>query len=161
MPEPYKLVIADDQPALRQGVRSILERGEEFDILGEAGNGLDLLDLLKSGIVPDALILDLSMPQMSGLEVLLQIRQMQFSFEILVLTMHKERDLLCRAFNLGASGFMLKDGIAKELPVALRNLLEKKIYISPFMAKELPDTCLVKSMLGMKRTSPTLMHCNK
>jgi DNA-binding NarL/FixJ family response regulator len=161
MPEPYKLIIADDQPTLRQGLRSILEKEEEFVLSGEAGNGLDLLDLLNRGVVPDALILDLSMPLMSGLEALHQIRQMNFSFEVLVLTMHKERDLLCRAFNLGADGFMLKDGMARELPVALLTLLEKRIYISPFMATELPDTCLVKSMIGQKRTNPSLMHCGK
>ncbi len=156
------MIITDDQPTIRQGLRSILESEEEFTILGEAGNGLELMDLLNQGVVPDALILDLSMPQMSGLEVLEQIRQMHFSFEVLVLTMHKERDWLCRAFNLGAGGFMLKDGMARELPAALHTLLEREIYISPVMANELPESCLVKSMLGQRRTSSTtLIHCSK
>jgi DNA-binding NarL/FixJ family response regulator len=159
MPEPYRLIIADDQPIIRHGLKSILEKEEKFILSGEAGNGLELLDLLNQGVVPDALVLDLSMPLMSGLEALHRIRQMNFSFEVLVLTMHKERDLLCRAFNLGADGFMLKDGMVQELRVALQTLLEKEIFISPGMAKEIPDTCLIKSMLGQKRASPTLKHC--
>jgi two-component system, NarL family, nitrate/nitrite response regulator NarL len=161
MPEPYKLIIADDQPALRQGVRAILEREEGFTFSGEAGNGLELLDLLDRGIVPDALILDISMPRMSGLDALSRIRQMHFSFEVLILTMDKEMDLLCSALKLGADGFMLKDGMAKELSIALHALLEKQIYISPDMARDLPDTCLVKSLLGQKRTFPGLTHCRE
>jgi DNA-binding NarL/FixJ family response regulator len=160
MPRLCNLIIADDHHIIRQSLRAILEKDGEFSFLGEACNGFEVLDILKRGLVPDILILDLSMPEMSGLETLQRIRQMDYSFEILVLTMHREQDMLCRAFAVGADGYMLKDGLAKELTAALHTLSQKKIYLSPFIATELPDTCRVKASAGQNHSS-ALIHCGK
>ena len=161
MTDSYRIIIADDHAILRQGLRSILEKENQFSLSGEACNGRDLINLLESGVVPDALILDLTMPEMSGLEALRWIRQMNYSFKVLVLTMHKERDLLCQAFNDGADGYMLKDEMGTELLIALHTLQENELYLSPCMAKELPETCLVKSKDFKKPTAPVLDHCRR
>jgi DNA-binding NarL/FixJ family response regulator len=140
----YQVILADDHTILRKGLRSILETTEDFQVIGEAGDGHELLNLLHEGVVPDALI-----------------RQMNFVFKTLVLTMHKEPDILCRAFSVGADGYMLKDGMARELLIALHILLEGKIYLSPFMKGELPDICQVKAFAGREPSSSQIMHCGK
>ena len=150
MPDKIRIILADDHALLRKNLSSLLERTTEFRVMGEAENGLELLDLLNSGLIPDLLILDLSMPKMSGIEALCRIKEKNYDFKTLVLTMHKGQDVLCRAFSAGADGFMLKDGMAKELLPALHHLIEGKIYISPFFIGELPDRCQIKAFSGQK-----------
>jgi DNA-binding NarL/FixJ family response regulator len=157
----HRIFLADDHAILREGLKSILDTTEGFQVMGEAGDGFELLHLLDEGAAPDVLILDLSMPKMSGIETLRRIRRMNFVFKTLVLTMHKEPDLLCRAFSVGADGYMLKDGMAKELSQALHMLLEGKIFLSPCIEKELPDCCQVKAYAGKEPPLPPIMHCGK
>jgi DNA-binding NarL/FixJ family response regulator len=133
----YRVLVADDHTFLRKGLISILEQSHEFQVEGEARDGFELLNLLDQGVVPDVLILDLSMPELSGMEVLRRIRQMNFVFKVLVLTMHKEPDILRQAFSVGANGYLLKDEMGTELLTALHALLEDKRYLSPSMSKEL------------------------
>jgi DNA-binding NarL/FixJ family response regulator len=160
MPGTCSIILAEDHPILRSGMKSILESSGEFVVIGEAGNGIELLDLFSRGIVPDALIIDLTMPKMSGFEALRQIRQKGFSLSVLVLTLHRERDLLCRSFQTGADGYMLKDWIAKELISAIRTVLENKIYLSPLIKSELPEACRIRANegIGSARNVP---HCAK
>ena len=160
MPETYQIILADNYAALRSELKSILVNSGEFLIAGEARDGFDILNLLNRGVVPDALVLDLMMPGMSGIEALEEIRRRRFDFKVLVLTLHKEPDLLCRSFQAGADGYMLKDGIAKELVAALRAVLGHKVYLSPFMKKELPEACRIKSFAGHK-AAPDIVHCGK
>jgi DNA-binding NarL/FixJ family response regulator len=157
----YQILLADDQAFLRKGLVSVLEQDREFFVAGEAGDGLEVLDLLNQGIVPDVLILDLSMPKMSGIEVLRRIREMALTFKILVLTMHKEPEILCQTCSSGADGYMLKDAMGKELLPAIHALLKDRIYLSPLMAKELPDTCWMKTAAQQCLPSSTAKHCEK
>jgi DNA-binding NarL/FixJ family response regulator len=160
MTEPYRLILADDHSVLRQELRFILEQTGKYNITGEAGDGQELLDLLKSGVAADALIMDLTMPKMSGMEALDHIRQLGRRFKVLVLTMHKEPDLICRSFLMGADGYLLKDAIAAELWTALQSMAEDKIYVSPPASITLPDTCRIKAIVGQRAPS-ILTHCGR
>jgi DNA-binding NarL/FixJ family response regulator len=137
MTDNYRVMVADDHAFIRKGLISILEKDSDFHVEGEANDGFELLNLLNIGVVPDVLILDLSMPALSGIEVLRRIRQMHFVFKVLVLTMHKEPDILKQALSAGANGYMLKDEMATELLPALHTLLENKPYLSPAISREL------------------------
>jgi DNA-binding NarL/FixJ family response regulator len=160
MSESQKIILADDHDVLRKGMRSVLEQSDAFRVVGEAANGVELLNLLQQGIVPDTLILDLTMPGMSGLQVMAEIRKMHVSFRILVLTMHREPGIVCRAFSAGASGYLVKESIAAELWMALQDLHESKIYLSPSMQKELPDLCQIRAFA--RRAVPAgVLHCGK
>jgi DNA-binding NarL/FixJ family response regulator len=131
--EMHRVILADDHAFLRKGLISVLEQSREFQVAGEAGDGMELLNMLSRGVAADVLILDISMPILSGIEVLHRIKQMHYALKILVLTMHKEPDILNEAFSAGANGYMLKDNLAKELFPALHALLENKTYLSPLM----------------------------
>jgi DNA-binding NarL/FixJ family response regulator len=141
----HRLIVADNYVVLRKDLKVVLEESGNFQVTGEAGNGAEVLHLLGQGIVPDALILDLMMPKMTGMEALTAIRLMGYTFPVLVLTMHKEPDLLCQAFLTGATGYLLKDGIGKELVQALFTVLDRKVYLSPAMRSELPKACRILS----------------
>jgi DNA-binding NarL/FixJ family response regulator len=150
------ILVADDYEVLRSELKSILEsRGYSVT---QACNGIELLAILKQGTAPDALILDITMPKMSGIDALGEIRRTGCELKVLIMTMHKEPELLCRSFRAGADGYMLKESIAKELIPGLQDVLDGKIYISPAMQKELPDTCNVKAFAGQK-FSPEFIHC--
>ena len=135
----YRVLVADDHPFVRKGLISILETSHDFRVEGEANDGFELLNLLNLGVVPDILILDLSMPSLSGIEVLRRIREMHFMFKVLVLTMHKESCVLKQAFSAGANGYLLKDEMGTELLKALHTIVENRPYLSPSMSKELPS----------------------
>ena len=158
MPGSNRIILVDNHSVLRSELKAILEHSGVFDVVGEAGNGLDLLNLLHGRGTPNAVILDLMMPKMSGIEALGELRRLGFRFKVLVLTMHREPELLCRSFNAGANGYMLKDGIAKELIHGLHTVLDGRIYLSPSMKMELPDTCNIKACAGQKSSSE-FVHC--
>ncbi|MGD0100672.1 MAG: response regulator transcription factor [Acidobacteriota bacterium] len=161
MTEVYRIVLADDHSIIRNEVRSVLELSPNFQIIGEACDGQDLLRLLGLGVIPDVLITDLIMPQMSGIEALQNIRKMGFEFKILVLTMRNEPDFPCRSFAVGANGYMLKDAVAKELPGALAAVLADIVYLSPAMRKRMPDCCRVPQSAVSNSSSAVIAHCGK
>jgi DNA-binding NarL/FixJ family response regulator len=160
MTEVHHIILADNYTILRNELKSILENSGDFQVAGEAGHGLEVLHLLARGIVPDVLVLDLMMPKMSGIDVLTEIRRMDYDFPVLVLTMHKEPEFLCRSFLAGANGYMLKDEIAKEWITALHAVLDQNIYLSPAMKKDLPKTCRILSRAGQPLPS-NFEHCKK
>ena len=146
MPQSYQVAIADDHDFLREGLRSILERSDDFEVMVEASDGSELLDTLNHCAAPDVLVLDISMPVMSGLEALRQIKRKHFTFKILVLTMHKEQDLVDEAFLCGADGYMLKEEMGKALLPALHTILDNGIYISPQLVRDLPNDGRIKKV---------------
>jgi DNA-binding NarL/FixJ family response regulator len=86
---------------------------------------------------------------------------MDFAFKILVLTMHKEPDVMCQAFLAGADGYMLKDGMTEELLSALYTIVQDKIYLSPLIAGELPDRCRARAIAEQGLPSYSLKHCGQ
>ena len=158
MARKYRVVLVDNYDGLRIALKAVLLDSGSFEVIGEACDGADLLDLLQKGAEPDAIVLDLVMPVMTGLEALDAIRQLHCSAKVLVLTMHKEQELLCRSFKSGANGYMVKDDIAKELIPALHAVLEGKIYLSASIMNELIDICQIKSFAG-RVLPPEFIHC--
>jgi DNA-binding NarL/FixJ family response regulator len=136
--KPVTVVLADDHPMFRQGIRRILEELPEVHIIGEANNGLELLNLLKT-VTPQLVVLDISMPQMRGMEVLGEIKSLTPAVKVLVLTMHKEQEYLYHAFRNGADGYLVKEDASQELLQAVRTLQSGEKYLSPLMAPRLQD----------------------
>jgi len=131
-PHRTRLVIADDHRLLVQGLQQML--GKRFDIVGVAYTGIELLDVLRS-TPADCLVLDLSLPGRSGLDILPDIRTIQPDLKVLVLTMHVDRVLAEAALAAGATGFVPKDSGMEELDTALTEVLAGRRYLSPRVPK--------------------------
>jgi len=135
---PYHLVLADDHVLFRQGLERILEKKGDLEIVGQVGDGLELLNLLKK-LTPHMIILDISMPNLRGLEAIHEIKGMNPNVKVLVLTMHKDRDYLYQAILAGAKGYLLKEDAEKELFSAIEKVRQGRIFVSPKLSEELVD----------------------
>ncbi|MFQ5328631.1 MAG: response regulator [Thermodesulfobacteriota bacterium] len=135
---PYSIVLTDDHAMFREGVRKILEMRDEIEVVGEADNGIELLNLLKEG-APDMVIIDITMPALGGIEATRRIRSASSTVKILVLSMHDDREYLSQAIAAGADGYLLKSAAGKELFTALDTIIDGAFYISPTLAERLPD----------------------
>jgi DNA-binding NarL/FixJ family response regulator len=124
-----KVVIADDHTLVRQSIRSLLEKSLEVKVLGEASNGQEAVDIVQS-LHPDLLILDLSMPGLSGLEAITQICSIQSKTRIVILSMYSDESLVFQALQNGACGYILKQTVTEDLLPAVYAINGGETYIS-------------------------------
>ena len=135
MVKAYRVVLADDHILVRRGLRRILEEKTNLEIVGEVGDGLELLNILNK-IEPNMIVLDVSMPNLRGIEAIPEIRHVRPETKVLMLTMHKEEEYLYQAISAGADGYLLKEDAEKELFSAIDSIQGGKIYISPGLADQ-------------------------
>jgi DNA-binding NarL/FixJ family response regulator len=128
----YRIILADDHVLFREGIKRILQDDPSLTVIGEAGDGLELLDLLEQS-TPDLVILDISMPRLQGLEVINLIKGLYPEVKILILTMHKSRDYVYRAMDKGADGYMIKEDANEVLRYAIATLRRGETFISPLI----------------------------
>jgi DNA-binding NarL/FixJ family response regulator len=134
----YRILLAEDHALVREGIKKILEDFADFQVVGEAGDGLQLLELLKT-LSTDLVILDISMPGMSGIEAAREIKRSYPEVKILILTMHKKKEYLNDAIASGVDGYLLKEDVAKELGSAIDKIRQGLTYISPLLSNELTN----------------------
>jgi len=138
MPKPFSILLADDHVMFRRGVRRIIQSISDVEVVGEASDGFELLELLKK-TEPNLVILDISMPNLRGLEATREIKIINPEVKVLMLTMHKDREYLCHAFSAGAEGYLLKEDADSELISAIDTLRKGGTYISPLLSPQLAD----------------------
>jgi DNA-binding NarL/FixJ family response regulator len=126
------IVLADDHVLVRQGLRRIIQEDPAVQVTHEAGNGLELLELLKN-TTPDVVILDISMPRLQGLEAAQIIKGKYPAIKIMILTMHRERTFFQKAMEIGVNAYILKDEADNVLTKAIKAVLEDKTYFSPLL----------------------------
>lgn len=139
----YSIILADDHVIFRQGIRKIIEEVEGFAVVGEASDGLELLGLLKT-TRPDLVILDISMPNLRGLEAAEEIKQQYPGVKILILTMHKKKSFVQLGLKVGADGFLLKEDADTELFRAIATIRKGNMYISPLLSNILRELALAE-----------------
>jgi len=122
----------------RHGLKRILKERSDFEVVGEADCGLELIRLLKK-LVPDLIILDISMPNLRGLEAIHEIKMSHSHVKILVLTMHKDKAYLHQALTAGAEGYLLKEDADSALFSAIDRVRRGKVYVSPKLAEGLTE----------------------
>jgi DNA-binding NarL/FixJ family response regulator len=135
MAKRYRVILADDHVLVRRGLRRILEENQGLEIDGEVGDGLELLSLLNK-TDPDMVILDVSMPNLRGIEAIPEIHRVRQDIKVLILTMHNEEEYLYQAISAGADGYLLKEDAEKELFSAIENIRNGRVYISPSLADQ-------------------------
>ncbi len=135
---PIRVLVADDHTIVRQGLVSLLLAGGDCRIIAEAADGQEAVDKALE-LMPDVVVMDLSMPRLSGLEAVRRIHKESPRIRILVLTMHKEEEFVLPVVRAGASGYLVKDAAASELLNAVRKLARGEVYFDPHAAKALAE----------------------
>jgi len=125
-----RILIADDHGLIRRGARIILQARRGWKVVGEAANGREAVEKALK-LEPDVLVVDISMPELDGVEVTRQIRKSPPDIKVLVLTMHESHQIVRRALDAGANGYLLKSDLTKYLPKAVRAIAENKSFLTP------------------------------
>ena len=131
-----RILVADDHAVVREGVKRIVADTSDLVVAGEASQGHEVLSQVAAWTY-DVVLLDISMPGRSGLEVLQQLKREYPALSVLVFSMHPENQYALRAFKAGASGYLTKDSIPEELVAAIRKIVRGGRYVSPSLAEYL------------------------
>ena len=130
MNRPIRIILADDHQIVRQGLRILLEAEPDMEIIAEADNGRRVLKLAQE-LLPDVIIMDLSMPELNGIEATRQILSGAPEIKVIALSMHSDSLFVLNMIKSGASGYLLKDCALEELVKAIRAVVDDKTYLSP------------------------------
>lgn len=133
---PLRIVLADDHVLIRHGIKNMLSQENDLVIVGEAGDGEEMLALLGQ-TQADLIILDISMPKLSGIEAIGLVKEKYPWIKILILTMHKDKDRFYRAMTAGADGYLIKEDSDGELLQAISRVRSGKTYLSPMFSEGL------------------------
>jgi len=133
--EKLNIVLAEDYTILREGLRALLSAEPGFEIIGEAQNGREAVRCVER-LEPDLLLMDLSMPRMSGMDAIREIKNRYPEIKIIALTVHKTEEYLLTTLKAGADGYVLKDATHEELVMAIRNVMSGKSYLSPGVSEK-------------------------
>lgn len=125
-----KLLIADDHAMVREGIKQLLELENDMEVVGEAGDGYECLNIANKAN-PDVVLLDLNMPNLDGLQVLHFMKQQKMQCKVIVLTIHNEIDYLVKALDAGCDGYVLKDSDFDTLKKAILSVYSGEQYIEP------------------------------
>lgn len=134
-----KILIADDHPVVRKGLKQILADEQDIAVVGEARNDGEVMNLIHAHAW-DAVVLDITMPGRGGMELLSEIKRMYPKLPVLMLTIHPEDQYAVRAFKEGASGYMNKESAPEELVGAIRKVIRGGKYVSTTLAEKLAST---------------------
>jgi two-component system, NarL family, response regulator NreC len=138
-----RILLADDHQLMRSGLRLLIEQQADLTVVGEAADGREAAALAKS-LRPDVAVMDISMPNLNGIEAAHQITQSHPEIAVIVLSMHPDEGYVLRALKAGAKGYLLKDSAESDLIAAVRAVARGKSFFSPAVSKVLLDDYLRK-----------------
>jgi len=139
MSDPIRIVLADDHPIFRRGLREVLEAEKDFRVVAECGDGEEALAAIERER-PAVVLLDVDMPKQDGFAVVRALREREIETKVVLLTMHGRDDLLRAAFSQGVRGYVVKDGAVLDVVHAIRDVLEGR----PFISSSLSATLLTR-----------------
>jgi len=133
---PYCVVLADDHAMFRNDLRKILAERGDLEVVGEAGDGIELLEFLNLiESAPQMAIIDISMPNLGGIEATSKIKSIYPDMKVLILSMHREKEYVRGALSAGADGYLLKEDANAELFSAIEKIRRGGVYISPLLTE--------------------------
>jgi len=148
MKKQFSIVIAEDHTILREGLNALLSSQSDLKVVGEAGDGLEAIRCVRNHS-PDMVLLDLSMPRMTGLDAIKAIKKANAQTKIIVLTVHRAEEYLLATLRAGADGYVLKEAHSTELLTAIRHVLAGRQYLSP----SIPGTMIERLLEGEKAST--------
>ncbi|MBF8265309.1 MAG: response regulator transcription factor [Dehalococcoidia bacterium] len=147
-----KIFLADDHLILREGIRSLLQKLPDIEVVGEATDGETAVNEV-SRIIPDVVLMDITMPKLNGLEATRQIKEKHPQVKVLILTMHETGQYLSEMLQAGASGYVVKTTTSADLISAIRAVYHGDVYLYPSIARMLVEDYLSQVKTGEEKTS--------
>jgi DNA-binding NarL/FixJ family response regulator len=142
-----RVVVADDHHLVREGIRALLEKSGHVVVVGEAATGVEAVALVEE-LTPDLIIMDISMPQLDGIQATEQITKRNSSTRVIILSMHSKPSIVQQALRNGAKGYLLKSAIIEELILAIQAAIQNHTYLSPGVS-----TSLLSSLWALQEAS--------
>src|SRR6266487_2647961 len=139
-----RVLLADDHDILRQGLKMLLSMHQEMQVVGEARTGREAI-VLTQEIKPDVIVMDISMPDMDGLEACQLIRSQQPATQVLMLTMHESEEYFLHALRMGAAGYLVKKAAPYDLQMAINSIAQGGAFLYPGLAKALIRSYITSS----------------
>ncbi len=149
---PVKVFLVEDHEIVRQGIKALLDGEPDIIVTGEASNGIEMLKRLDSGL-PDVVLMDMNMPEMSGVECTTEVKKKYPGVKVLILSMHDHESYLVDMIYAGADGYILKNSSREELLFAIRKVANEGVYISSEFALNM----LAKHKRDTRRTLPPVV----
>lgn len=153
-----KIVIADDHPIFRKGLRKIIEADNEIEILGEAENGESALNKILD-LKPDIALLDIDMPKLTGIQVLKELKKRKVNIKTIFLTVYSDESIFDEAMNLGILGYVLKDSAISDIINCIKSVADEKYYITPSLSDFLIN--IKNKLKRMEENKPALNRLTK
>ncbi len=150
-----KILLADDHKIMREGIRSMLEQEPDLEVVGEAGNGREVLEL-SSETNPDVIIMDINMPDMNGTEATRQLKKKSDRIKIVALSMHSDKYIVMDMLKAGASGYLLKDCSGQDIVSAIRSVYQGNSYLSPEITGVVIDNYVNKTSTDVPKAPSKL-----
>lgn len=136
-----KIVIADDHHLVRQGLRALLENNQDVEVVGEAGTGYEAVSLVEA-LKPDVIVMDLSMPQLDGVQAASRILDLRLPTQVVIVSMHADTTIIHSLVKRGVKGYLLKNALSDELVLAIRSAGAGKLYLSPTISESVMNMLL-------------------
>ncbi len=154
MAQKIRIIIADDHPLFLQGLLHVLNKVENYNIVGNAADGKEALQLI-SECSPDIAVLDVQMPKLDGFEVARAVVRQQLPVKIIFLTMFKEKEFVRKVFDMGIKGYVLKENAVTEIVNSIEAVMEDKFYISPQVSDILFNKSIQSSVNTLGKLTAT------
>ena len=144
--EPIRVLLADDHSLVRAGIASLLQQIDTVQVVGEAANGREALEKARR-LQPDIVLMDISMPELNGLEVIERLAAERPEVRVIVLSMHKNEEYVLRALGSGVAGYLIKDADQLELTVAIRAVASGKRYLASGISKPMIEAYMKRTRM--------------
>jgi DNA-binding NarL/FixJ family response regulator len=149
-----RVIVADDHHLVREGIRALLEKADDIEVVGEAADGQEAVDLVQRAN-PDVLVMDIAMPRLNGIQAIERLRTLGTSARTVILSMYSDEILVRQAIHNGAKGFLLKGSVSDELLLAIRAASRGAVYLSPAISETaLSDVSSAPAGAGPRAASP-------
>ena len=144
MDQKKTIIVVDDHPLFREGLKSIIGRITQYKVVGEAGSGREALKLVKE-LKPDLVLVDMSLPDQTGIELTRKILELSSTIRIVIVSMHSKADYIFKAFQAGATGYVVKESASEKLLQAIDNVLKGDYFMDSHVSKE-----VVRKLMGIQ-----------
>ena len=152
------VIVSDDHPVFRRGLVDLISSDNSFEIIGEAENGIEALELIKR-LKPDIAVIDLSMPGLGGLEVIKEIRKIDQRTGFVVLTVYSDTEYVDKAIDMDVKGYILKDDTESDLVTCMKAVANGGSYVSTFISQHLINK--IKRIKDLENTKPSINSLTK